>query len=141
MSANKLNTLKVGKHALINGHPCKVIEINRSEPGKHGHAQYNVYGRDLRTSKKQNELFKHHDHLIPVQVERHTSMGVDLDDKNLIVINDNMEERVDLLLPEELKEKYTSLSDKNDCTVHTTVVTYPVNDGHKSEEFVSNITA
>ena len=70
-----MNNLRIGDHIILKGkYPCRVIEINKSAPGKHGHAQYSVFGRDVLTDKKHNDIFKHRDHYIEVQVSRESYM-------------------------------------------------------------------
>ncbi|KAL6078373.1 Eukaryotic translation initiation factor 5A-1 [Balamuthia mandrillaris] len=53
---DKMNNVKKGGFILINGHPCKVVEINKSKPGKHGHAKAHIVGIDLFTGKKREML-------------------------------------------------------------------------------------
>eukprot|EP01094_Clydonella_sp_ATCC50884_P016310 TRINITY_DN270_c0_g1_i1.p2 TRINITY_DN270_c0_g1~~TRINITY_DN270_c0_g1_i1.p2 ORF type:complete len:130 (-),score=42.49 TRINITY_DN270_c0_g1_i1:513-902(-) len=38
-------------------YPCKVVAINRSQPGKHGAAKQNIIGLDIFTGKKHEDTF------------------------------------------------------------------------------------
>ena len=41
------SALRKGGYVLIKGHPCKISEISKSAPGKHGHAKIHVEGYDV----------------------------------------------------------------------------------------------
>lgn len=49
---SKIGNLSKGDHILIKGYPCKIIEVTKSKPGKHGHAKANVTATDIFTGKK-----------------------------------------------------------------------------------------
>ncbi|KAG6359948.1 hypothetical protein INS49_011002 [Diaporthe citri] len=46
------NQLKQGGYIVIDGHPCKITNIAKSKPGKHGHAKVVITGVDIFTGKK-----------------------------------------------------------------------------------------
>ncbi len=37
-----VHDVKVGKYMVIEGEPCKITDVNRSAPGKHGHAKFRI---------------------------------------------------------------------------------------------------
>jgi translation initiation factor 5A len=41
-----VNKLRKGDYVLLEGHPCKVIDIAKSKTEKHGHAKANIAGTD-----------------------------------------------------------------------------------------------
>ncbi|TVY73377.1 Eukaryotic translation initiation factor 5A-2 [Lachnellula suecica] len=43
------NALKKGGHAMLKGKPCKIIEVTKAKPGKHGHAKCTFFGKDIFT--------------------------------------------------------------------------------------------
>eukprot|EP01015_Nassula_variabilis_P035324 TRINITY_DN8861_c0_g1_i1.p1 TRINITY_DN8861_c0_g1~~TRINITY_DN8861_c0_g1_i1.p1 ORF type:complete len:183 (-),score=76.23 TRINITY_DN8861_c0_g1_i1:131-679(-) len=47
-----IGSLKKGDYALLKGKPCKIMEINVSKTGKHGHAKATIVGVDIFTGKK-----------------------------------------------------------------------------------------
>lgn len=49
------NALKQGGFATLGGHPCKIINIAKSRPGKHGHAKVVLTGIDIFTGKKHDD--------------------------------------------------------------------------------------
>ena len=48
----------VGRHdfIMIRGRPCKVCEMSTSKPGKHGHAKIHIFGFDIFTNKKMDDI-------------------------------------------------------------------------------------
>ncbi len=49
-----MSDLKEGKFVIIDGHPCRVIKIQTSRPGKHGHAKYRVSAESVTDGSKHN---------------------------------------------------------------------------------------
>lgn len=96
--------VKVGVSILFKKlHPCKVIQVNVSAPGKHGHAKKACVGIDWLTGKKHEEILTHHSRITPVAVTRTTYMAVDVDaDRYLTLIDDDGNERQDLQLPDDV---------------------------------------
>ena len=42
-----LGSVKTGSYILIDGEPCKIVQYDKSKPGKHGSAKARVVGVDL----------------------------------------------------------------------------------------------
>ena len=61
--------LRVGKYCLINGFPCRIRDIQRSAPGKHGHAKLRVVGVGLFDQRKRETIFGAHDQVLIPKVE------------------------------------------------------------------------
>ena len=74
-----MNALRKGHKMVLDSHPCTITHIEKSAPGKHGHAQYNVMGKSLLDGKTKNELFKHKDKPVLVEVTVKTFMGTGMD--------------------------------------------------------------
>ena len=48
-----LGSVKVGSYIIINGEPCRIVEYDKSKPGKHGSAKARVVARgDFDGSKR-----------------------------------------------------------------------------------------
>jgi translation initiation factor 5A len=60
-------SLKVGRYIVIDGAACKVVDIQRSAPGKHGHAKFRISAVDLITGSKKIILKTGHDK-VPVPI-------------------------------------------------------------------------
>ena len=48
----KASDLRKGNYMTINDKPCKILEMNTSSPGKHGHAKIHFIALDLKRMKK-----------------------------------------------------------------------------------------
>lgn len=55
----EFSEIKVGAHVVIKGCACRLAEVNKSKPGKHGSAKKTVVGIDVITGKKYQEMYNH----------------------------------------------------------------------------------
>ena len=95
--------LKKGGFVNINGKPCKIIDYSTSKTGKHGHAKANITGVDIFTSKKYEEVAPCSHNLEQPIVKREELQLLDiLPDGTLSLMDDNMETREDLNLPDDM---------------------------------------
>src|SRR5947199_834888 len=46
--------LKVGQYVIIDGEPCRIVEFEKSKPGKHGSAKARIVGISAFTGQKKN---------------------------------------------------------------------------------------
>lgn len=46
--------LKIGHYVIIDGEPCKIVEFEKSKPGKHGSAKARVVAMSVFTGAKKN---------------------------------------------------------------------------------------
>jgi translation initiation factor 5A len=51
-----LGSLKEGSYIVIDGEPCKVVEVEKSKPGKHGSAKVRLTGIAIFTSSKKTVI-------------------------------------------------------------------------------------
>ena len=59
--------VRKGGYLMIKGFPCKVTSISVSKTGKHGHAKAHVFGNDIFTGTKKEDVFpSSHNVNIPV---------------------------------------------------------------------------
>ncbi|XP_065901465.1 eukaryotic translation initiation factor 5A-2-like [Dysidea avara] len=49
-------SLRKGGMVVLKKHPCKIVEMAVSKPGKHGHAKVHLVGLDLFTAKKYEDI-------------------------------------------------------------------------------------
>lgn len=60
------NDIKKGSYILLReNHVCKVVELNKSKPGKHGSAKTSVIALDVFSGKKYEEIFCTHKAEVP----------------------------------------------------------------------------
>ena len=55
-----ISELKPGRFILMDGEACKILDMQRSAPGKHGHAKYRVSAQTLITKSKKIKVFTGH---------------------------------------------------------------------------------
>lgn len=51
-----VNEFRVGDHVILGGVACRILELKRSKPGKHGSAKTLFIGRSLDTGKQVREI-------------------------------------------------------------------------------------
>mmetsp|Transcript_250 Transcript_250/g.669 ORF Transcript_250/g.669 Transcript_250/m.669 type:complete len:153 (-) Transcript_250:121-579(-) len=94
------SSIKKGGHAVMKGHPCKVVETSTSKTGKHGHAKVHMVGIDIFTSKKYEEICPStHTMQVPI-VNRKEYQLLDIsDDGFLSLMTDSGDTKEDLKVP------------------------------------------
>lgn len=120
-----MNSLKKGDYILINDHPCKVNLIKKSAPGKHGHAQYNVFGHDIVTNKKYNTLYKHHDKPQYIDTSTTTEYCTHIEDNYAYIVNDDGSTSNLHIEDKQVVDKINTFEDG--CDLKVFKVTYTLN--------------
>ena len=83
-----VGSLKVGKLVVIDGEPCRIVNISVSKPGKHGSAKARVEGISLFTGNKKNFIKGTGDKVeIPIVDKRQVQVIAILGD-NLVQVMD-----------------------------------------------------
>jgi translation initiation factor 5A len=78
------SALRKNGFVVLNGRPCKIVEMSTSKTGKHGHAKVNITAIDIFTSKKYEDMCPStHNMDVPV-VRRSEVTLVDIDDDNIV---------------------------------------------------------
>ena len=49
-----VGSLKIGQYLIIDGEPCKIVEYEKSKPGKHGSAKARIVGISVFTGQKKS---------------------------------------------------------------------------------------
>jgi translation initiation factor 5A len=93
-----VNKLRVGGYVLLEGRPCKVVDIAKSKTGKHGHAKANIAGTDLFTGRRyEAHLPTSHDIEVPfVQRLDYKLINIDGQYTQMIDLRGNMREDVEI---------------------------------------------
>ena len=68
------NDLRLGRYCLIDGFPCRIRGIQRSAPGKHGHAKLRVVGVGIFDQRKRETIFSAHQQILVPQVETRSNI-------------------------------------------------------------------
>ena len=111
---SQASSLKKGGYVLIKGCPCKIIELQTSKVGKHGHAKVTLSANDIFTGKRMEMTSPStHNVQIPI-IERHDYPFIGIENGYVSILLDNSKVRDDIKLPsDELGEKLLSLYEED----------------------------
>ena len=86
--------LKKGDIMLINGEPCKILEITTSKTGKHGHAKANITGRNLFTGNKAEDSVStsHNVTCGVIRKYEYDVLACNVDEKEITLVGEDNEE-------------------------------------------------
>lgn len=96
-------TLQKGSYVVIEGAPCKVVEIQVSKPGKHGHSKVRIAGVGIIDEKKRVAVMPGQDNIDVPIVEKKNAQVLSIAGENANVMDSETFETFDLKIPEELK--------------------------------------
>jgi len=97
--------LKEGRFVIIDGEPCKVVEIQSSSPGKHGAAKMRIVGVGIFDNTKRT-LLKPSDGDVEIPiVERKVGQVISVTGDNAQLMDPQTYEMYELPIPEELRGK------------------------------------
>ena len=108
-------SVKKGDVVILDGFPCKVVDMSTSKTGKHGHAKANITGLDIFDGKKHEEVCPTSHNMQGVVMKRSEYKVMDIDGDQLCLMLDDGSMKEDLDLPKdvELAEKIRSAHDEN----------------------------
>ncbi len=100
---SSMKDVKPGKYILIDGIPCKVVELDFSSPGKHGAAKVRVTAVGLFDNQKRTLLAPSHaDIEVPV-IAKKKAQVVSLTETSAQLMDLENYETFDVPIPEDLK--------------------------------------
>jgi translation initiation factor 5A len=123
---SKAGSLKKGGFIQIRGHPCKIVEITTSKPGKHGHAKATILAVDVLTGEKLEEKTPT-GHNVDVPVVKRTEWQVVSVDQSggLTVIDDQGNTRDNVEADDEHLDVITGAMDEGDKNVFIAMLSAP----------------
>jgi len=85
----------------MKGRPCKIVEMSKSKPGKHGAAKIHLVGIDIFTAKKYDEICPSTHQMEVPEVSRYEQILIDIaaDEYLTLMSEDGKTTRNDLKLP------------------------------------------
>jgi translation initiation factor 5A len=99
--------IKKGSFIMIDGHPCKCINVDSSAPGKHGHRKFRIDARSLFDGSKHTLLTPSHTKIeIPI-VDKRQAQVLSIGDDKIQVMDLENYETFDLDVPEDKKGTFT----------------------------------
>lgn len=99
--------IQKGSYMLFEGVPCKVVDIQVSKTGKHGHAKMRMTGIGLIDEKKRMVVMPAHDTVEVPIVEKKSAQVLSVTGEHANVMDSESYETFDLPIPEELKGQVT----------------------------------
>jgi len=107
ITKSAIKNLKPGKFCIIDGEPCKILDVSISVPGKHGGAKARLEAIGIFDNRRRS-IVKPADTEIDVPiVEKRTGQIVALTGDNAQVMDMETYETFEAPIPEELKGKLT----------------------------------
>ncbi|MHA1409319.1 MAG: translation initiation factor IF-5A [Candidatus Odinarchaeia archaeon] len=103
-------SLKTGKYIICNDEPCKIVNIEKSKAGKHGHAKVRVTAIGVFDGNKRSLVFPTTAQVEVPLIDKRNGQVISVTDKSVTVMDLESYETIEMLLPddEELKNKIAS---------------------------------
>jgi translation initiation factor 5A len=106
MAATKfesVGSLQKGSYVVLEGAACKVVDIQVSRPGKHGHAKVRLTTMGLVDEKKRVAVMPGHDNVDVPIVEKKSAQVLSVHENIANVMDSETFETFELKIPDELK--------------------------------------
>ena len=101
------NNVQKGSFIVLGGVACKVVDVEISKPGKHGHSKVRVSAVGLVDEKKRIEVMPGHDNVEVPLIEKKTAQVLSVHSDMANVMDSETYETFDIKIPEELKGQVT----------------------------------
>jgi translation initiation factor 5A len=99
-----LKEMRPGKFVIIDGEPCKVVDVSSSAPGKHGSAKMRVVGVGIFDNQKRMLYGPAHDDVEVPILERKRGQILSFDGTSVQVMDMESYETFDLAVPEDMRK-------------------------------------
>lgn len=96
-------SMKEGSYIIIDGVACKVVSMETSKSGKHGHAKARITAIGLLDEKKREIVLPAHDNVEVPLIDKKTAQVLSVSGDAANVMDAENYETFDLKIPEELK--------------------------------------
>ncbi len=105
MIQEEIGKLKEGRYIVIDNAACIIKKMQKSAPGKHGHAKYRVDAQDIITGNKKVIMMTGHARVgVPI-IDKLNAQVLSISGKIAQVMDMKTYETFDLAIPDELKDK------------------------------------
>ena len=98
-------SIKEGSYVLVDGVACKVVNLDISKSGKHGHAKVRMVAIGLLDDKKREMVVPGHDNVEVPIIEKKNAQVLSVTGTKANVMDAETFETFDLDIPEEMKEQ------------------------------------
>ena len=99
------NNVQKGSFIILEGAACRVIDVEISKPGKHGHSKVRISAVGLVDDKKRIVVMPGHDNVEVPIIEKRTAQVLSVTGGKANVMDSETYETFDLNIPEELKNQ------------------------------------
>ena len=97
------NNVQKGSFIIMDGAACKVVDVEISKPGKHGHSKVRISAVGLVDDKKRIEVMPGHDNIEVPIIEKRSAQVLSVQNEIANVMDSETYETFDLKVPEEFK--------------------------------------
>ena len=97
------NQILKGNFILLGGVACKVVDVEISKPGKHGHTKVRISAIGLVDEKKRIEVMPGHDNVEVPIIEKRNAQVLSVQGNTANVMDSETYETFDIKIPEEFK--------------------------------------
>jgi translation initiation factor 5A len=98
-------SMKPGSFIVMGGAACKVVDVQISRPGKHGHAKARITAVGLLDDKKRVEVMPGHDMVDVPIIGKKTAQVLSINGDTANLMDAETYETFDLPIPSELKDQ------------------------------------
>jgi len=99
------SSLKKGSYVVIEGAACRVVDLQTSRPGKHGHAKTRVTAVGLIDDKKREFVSPGHDNVEVPMIDKRNAQILSMQGDIINVMDSENYETFDLKVPEDLRSE------------------------------------
>ena len=104
----EIGKIREGRYILISDCACVVKKIQKSAPGKHGHAKYRIDAEDILTGSKKVIMLTGHAKVDVPIIDKMSAQVLSTAGKTAQLMDIQTYETFDLDIPEELSDKITA---------------------------------
>ena len=97
------NTVQKGSFIIFDGVACKVVDVEISKPGKHGHTKVRISAVGLIDDKKRIVVMPGHDNVDVPIIEKKNAQVLSVQGNEANVMDAESYENFNIKIPEELK--------------------------------------
>jgi len=100
-----IGSLKICNYVVIDGEACKIVDLQISRPGKHGHAKVRCVGVGIIDGRKREVVKPGHDNIEVPVVDKRNAQVLSITGNSANVMDSETFETMDMEIPEELKSE------------------------------------
>ena len=104
------NNVQKGSSIVLEGAACKVVDVEISKPGKHGHSKVRISAVGLVDDRKRIVVMPGHDNVEVPIIEKRTAQVLNVHGDMANVMDSETYETFDLKIPEEFKGQVVECS-------------------------------